>query len=256
MFVINQKKIYDTFQRDAFTKNYDKFREIKKKLHTAADTVRAMLNEKTFCAVDAPTEQEAKFAIEFAENMQASLDFIDANKDDIESYFRIRNFLSESDMTPETLEYFVFGNADAGAYEFPDDINPENVMSDGYLPEITKIVSNDPVTIVQFADGSEVRVTNTSSDTFDAHEGVYLAILKKAIGSHHLQHLFALLDEALKPDTSKPAASDSKTEPNTDGTTENSNLTVNGSAEQTPSDETVQMAAIGSASDNNTSDED
>ena len=105
----------------------------------------------------------------------------------------------ESTLTEENIEFMKSYLDTEYEYCKMAEIDIDTIREFGYLPAITKIVSNDPVTIIWFADGSEVRVTNTSGKAFDARQGVYLALLKKALGGKHIQHLFKLLDEVIEP---------------------------------------------------------
>lgn len=219
MFVINQTKIDNAFRRDRRRKTYEAFCIAKDKISVAADfihesedtdAVKSLLENGKYGDIELPTASERQFAYDFANKMQSSLDFLNSNKDAINNYLAVRSFLARENMSPENLEYYIFTNNEAGAYTIPKNIDTDIIASDGCIPAITKIVSNDPVTIVWFADGSESRVTNTSDKPFDAREGVYLAVLKKALGSQHLQHLFKVLDEVSDNVDSKAAAEDAK----------------------------------------------
>lgn len=52
-----------------------------------------------------------------------------------------------------------------------------------YLPEIKKIIFNDPSTIVFFADGTKSVVTASKADPFSKELGIVYAIVKRIIGT-------------------------------------------------------------------------
>lgn len=52
------------------------------------------------------------------------------------------------------------------------------------LPEIKKVIFNDPATIVIWKDGSKTIVKCQDGDTFDAEKGLALAIAKKVLGTN------------------------------------------------------------------------
>ena len=51
-----------------------------------------------------------------------------------------------------------------------------------FMPNITKVLYNDPVTKVYFADGTWVLVKTSEHDTFDKERGLIYAMVKKMMG--------------------------------------------------------------------------
>lgn len=51
-----------------------------------------------------------------------------------------------------------------------------------FMPNITKVLYNDPVTKVYFADGTWVIVKTSEHDTFDKERGLIYALAKKMMG--------------------------------------------------------------------------
>lgn len=66
-------------------------------------------------------------------------------------------------------------------------INPihkdHNSIKKIYLSTITKIVFNDPATIVFWRDGSKTVVKCNPEDTFDPEKGLAMACMKKLFGN-------------------------------------------------------------------------
>lgn len=123
----------------------------------------------------------------------------------IVNYVTIRNHFVKSGLTPEDIDnaiqassYYTSDGYD-NCCDIPaeyDNIDFDKIASFGYIPAITKIVSREPDTIVFFADGTQTHVVCEKNETFDAEKGIYIAILKKAMGNKHLQHLFNLITNA------------------------------------------------------------
>ena len=68
--------------------------------------------------------------------------------------------------------------------DFDRDVLPVVPVSNNYLPEIKKVIFNNPATIVYWNDGSKTVVKCQDGDTFDKEKGLALAICKKAIGTN------------------------------------------------------------------------
>lgn len=62
-----------------------------------------------------------------------------------------------------------------------------NAITNSYLqvshPYITKVIFNDPATIVYWSDCSKTVVKCGEGDTFDPEKGLAMAIVKKALGN-------------------------------------------------------------------------
>lgn len=56
-------------------------------------------------------------------------------------------------------------------------------MSDSFIPEIKKVIFNDPATIVLWEDGTKTVVKTCEGDLFDPEKGLAMAITKKALGN-------------------------------------------------------------------------
>ena len=118
---------------------------------------------------------------------------------EIAAYLKVRMLLAEQDMTPEDIDFAAYGNAmlSINGSKLPSEYNGvdyDQIKTFGYVPGFTKIVSNAPYTHIDFADGTSVCVKCEDEDTFDADKGIYIALLKKAIGGKNLRHLFKLID--------------------------------------------------------------
>lgn len=144
-------------------------------------------------------DNEVAFMRHFASDMDTGLDINKNHPDIFGSYLAMKAFIKHWHMTPEDFEYIMLGNmaADKIKPKNPDrynlDVDLDSICTYGYIPQITKIVSKDPRTIIYFNDGSHVTVKVEKNETFDARQGVYLALLKKAVGSTNLQHILKLL---------------------------------------------------------------
>lgn len=62
--------------------------------------------------------------------------------------------------------------------EHPDPVNPEDV-----LPDIERVIFNDPATVVYWDDGSKTVVKCQQGDTFSAETGLMAAMLKRFMGN-------------------------------------------------------------------------
>ena len=62
-----------------------------------------------------------------------------------------------------------------------------NAITNPYLRDshscITKVIFNDPATIVYWSDGSKTVVKCGEGDTFDPEKGLVMAMVKKALGN-------------------------------------------------------------------------
>lgn len=183
MFIIREDEIQKEFDKTSWTSDY-------KKALTVADKVYQ----------DEPcSREELKKLAEFETRMQCSNEFMTEYPDEVKGYIFIKDALFENGFAPDAFEYGIFGNIVTDpSDEFDKDIDYDKLGSIGYLPQIDKIVSNDPDTIVFFADGTQSHVRCEKKEEFNAETGIYLAILKKAIGNQNLQHLFTLINTAKK----------------------------------------------------------
>ena len=70
------------------------------------------------------------------------------------------------------------------ACDFDGDVLAVVPVSNNYLPEIKKVIFNNPATIVYWSDGTKTIVKCQDGDTYDKEKGLALAICKKAIGTN------------------------------------------------------------------------
>ena len=147
---------------------------------------------------------ETKFVDNFVSCLENGMRMLDGNVEprDVLGYVNVHKFMTDNGLTPEDLEYTLVGNtgfaniiADTPRDSFDDALDASR--SYGHMPSFTKIVSNDPDTVIFFSDGSSVRVT-AENGSFDDKTGIYIALLKKALGSQNLQRLFSLIADAKK----------------------------------------------------------
>lgn len=205
MFVINNETVFDEFNKSSWDHDYCKFCEI---VHPSHSKI---------------TAAERAFANDFSDKMIAAYELCRDFPEEISGYFSIRDMLVENNLTPEDIEYGVFGNICAGVISFGNRNEPpsdetddaffdkmDTMTSFGYIPAVEKIVSNDPYTIIIFADGTQTTVKVDEKDTFDAKTGILTALLKKAMGSRNLQHIFRLISGAID---SVPVTADNISEP-------------------------------------------
>lgn len=54
-----------------------------------------------------------------------------------------------------------------------------------FVPEIEKVIFNDPATIVFWSDGTKTIVKCSKDDTFDKEKGLAMAVCKKLLGRNH-----------------------------------------------------------------------
>ncbi len=183
MFIINNNEIDKEFSKTSWEHDYCHFMETSHNRDAA--------------------KYDTDIAETFAQTMKSALHYAAKNEASISGYLTVREHMLAAHMSPADFEYGIFGNIAAGAVDSDVDIN--KLASIGYIPTIIKIVSNEPDTVVYFNDDTKVVVHCSDKDTFDAEKGIYLAILKKALGSPNLQHLFTLIADKCK--AKSPAAS-------------------------------------------------
>lgn len=136
----------------------------------------------------------------FTRTFQLGRNLYMANRSAVDGYLLTREFLTDSKgnaLSTEEVDYILkcadkpIGTSKSTVFA---DINFDSIATMGYMPCITKIVSNEPDTVVYFNDGSKIVVTCEKDDTFDAEKGIYIALLKKAMGSRNLRNLFSLME--------------------------------------------------------------
>ena len=71
------------------------------------------------------------------------------------------------------------------ACDFDGDVLAVVPVSNDYLPEIKKVIFNNPATIVLWSDGTKTIVKCQDGDIYDKEKGLALAICKKAIGTNN-----------------------------------------------------------------------
>lgn len=183
MYVVSNDKISDAFAHSSIDHQLTTFRQI-------------------YNSENSPSNIETTFVDNFVSCLENSVKMLDDNLSpyDIFGYVNVRNFMADNGLTPEDLEYALVGNTgfantvlDTPRDSFDDALDV--TRSFGYIPSFTKIVSNDPDTVIFFSDGTSVHVT-AKDDTFDDETGIYIALLKKALGSQNLQRLFSLIADA------------------------------------------------------------
>ena len=204
MFIIDNETIHEEFDKSSWNHDFDKYCEI---IHPAHNKV---------------TASEKMFAKEFSDKMMAAYALCRDFPDDISGYFVIRDMLVENNLTPEDIEYGVFGNICAGVVNVGDADETKDIFyekmelmtSFGYIPAIDKIISNEPYPVIEFADGTKTTVKVDKKDTFDAKTGIFIALLKKAMGSRNLQRIFRLISNTMD---SVSAVNDAANEPEFEG---------------------------------------
>lgn len=201
MFVITNKEISDQLYNTSWEHDYQHYCRV------MADIAQGR----------EPSKNDANKASYFADIMNAGIEAYKSHKN-IASYYAIREALTDSVLTPEEIDYGIAGNVKVGSIDACKNIDFDAIASMGYIPRITKIVSNAPDTVVYFNDGDKVVVTCQPDETFDTEKGIYICLLKKALGSKNLRHLFSLIEKA-KPvavknrtKTTRMIASDNKCE--------------------------------------------
>lgn len=198
MFIINADTIREELHKTSWAHDFDRFET----LCRTGVAISEISKERPM------TKQDMQFIHEFAEKMSNAADFIENNIEAANAYIALKRMFTAYAVSPADFEYGLFGNIIADALpslkKSPtcEDIEEiERIASVGYIPVIEKIVSKEPYSIVYFADGSKTKVKCDGNDKFDPRTGVYLALLKKAIGSKNLRHLFNLLSDAIPADT-------------------------------------------------------
>ena len=183
-FIIKKDAIKQEFYSTSWEKECDRYMRI--------------LQKKADGDLESVTDNEISAANTFARSMNTALGMMQCMPAKLGNYFSARRAIAESGMSTDEFERMFLGNIKTDVYHcdiVPKDIIP-SIECYGYVPCITKIVSNEPYTIVFFNDGTEVRVKCDPDEPFDEKTGVYMALLKKAYGSANLQHIFKLLANA------------------------------------------------------------
>lgn len=184
MFIITNEEIDNEFSKTSWEHDYSHFMETSHKRDAS--------------------KYDTDIAETFAQTMTSALHYAAKNETVVSGYLTVREHMLAAQMSPADFEYGIFGNIAAGAVDSDVDIN--KLASIGYIPTIVKIVSNEPDTVVYFNDDSKVVVHCNENEPFDIKTGIYLAILKKALGSRNLQHLFTLIADKCEPKSSASSA--------------------------------------------------
>ena len=193
MFLLDEKTINDEFYETSWSKDYKRYRNICQQATAAHATGRALTLSK----------EDYAFVVAFERRMnQAAINMgVNSCNERMKHYLETKKMLRDAKITDEELEYGVFGNIATGYvgkdYPFAN-TSLDKYCSYGYIPRITKIVSNKPDSVVYFSDGTKSVVRCENSEAFDAEKGIYLAILKKAIGAKNLRHIFNLIEDKLE----------------------------------------------------------
>lgn len=212
MFVIKENDIKDAFYPSSWEHDFNNAVEVKK-------VKKAIVPGPHGCYIAYLGGDKSYDEIINARNYKKAMDnafeFIKNNIDAINGYFLMRQAMLELDMTPEDFEYGILGcvkdRVKTGKIRNMTEIrnitefsekNFDEIGSYGYVPQITKIVSNEPNTIIYFNDGTKTTVKCEDGSEFDPETGVYMALLKKAYGSKNLQHIFKLIKAATSETTS------------------------------------------------------
>ena len=182
MFVIPFEKIKEEVSKTGWNHDYEKYRQ----------------NFANLINNGAISEADRQSNTEFAKCMSRTLEAVKMHPE-IYDYLKTRERMATAQLSPEDLDYGVYGNTVTNhlppAFK---NIDFNAIYTFGYVPAIIKIVSNEPDTVIYFNDGTKSHVACENSDAFDVEKGIYIALLKKAIGSQNLRHLFNLI-EAAKP---------------------------------------------------------
>lgn len=193
-------------------KNYDKKGEqnmfiipesdIRNKMRKSGWRTDVNRIKKIINAYEKDPESIPKSDVEFAEkhinNMLTVLDIMNAEEISIADYYIIRDIMMHNNISPEAFDNYVYNHLyDAMTIDIsPDEfknIDETSINHCGYIPSITKIVSNEPDTVVYFNDDTHTVVHCENDEEFDIEKGIYLAILKKTLGPKNLQNLFRLI---------------------------------------------------------------
>lgn len=143
-------------------------------------------------------ESDADFADNHLKNMLIVLEIMNDDEISLADYYIIREIMMHNNISPETFDNFVYSQLydamtiDVSPDEF-ENIDETSINHCGYIPSITKIVNNEPDTVVYFNDDTHTVVHCEDDEEFDIEKGIYLAILKKTLGSKNLQSLFRLI---------------------------------------------------------------
>lgn len=201
MFIINNDTIREELHETSWAHDFERFKAITET--NAEETGKKRPINKS----------DAEFVCRFVERMTNAMDFIESHLDDVNIYVKFKQMFTDMAISPADFEYGILGGIASGVLSFSgeraidDNIEKiEHIASIGYIPVIEKIVSNEPYSIVYFADGSKTKVKCDGNDKFDPRTGIYLALLKKAMGSENLRHLFKLLSNAIPTDTDSEAS--------------------------------------------------
>ena len=84
----------------------------------------------------------------------------------------------ENEMT--TNEFYDFRNLNTGIVKATNAITSANFYR---VPEIKKVIFNDPATIVLWKDGTKTVVKAQDKEEFDKEKGLAMAISKKSLGN-------------------------------------------------------------------------
>ena len=203
MFTINEDKISDEFYSSSVVRQLDNVANIDAKVADALQKAAGqndddVMNDDDVIPV-ALSDAECNFLRRFSECAVASKNLLkDIGTNNLIGYMKTREYLANTGLTPEQIDYaaFIASAADDELHPSLRDVDAGLIDTYGTMPAITKIISNDPCTIVFFADGTKTIVRVSDNETFDADKGIYIALLKKVMGSQNLQHLFSLMMDA------------------------------------------------------------
>lgn len=184
MFLISTDKINAEFDKSSWRTIYKRY----------ADCIEKSENDQL-------SSEDKAFVSQFEDSMLGACESLSMCPD-IYDYYHIRSAMTANNDSPENIDDSLFCyRALAKECNIPlpacyNNLDEEALHSHGYIPAITKIVSNDPDTVIFFNDGTSVNVHCEPDEAFDAEKGIYLALLKKTLGAKHLHHLFNLIQKA------------------------------------------------------------
>ena len=193
MFLLDNETIANELYETSWTRDFERYTRIcnhVKKLHSAGEAVSL-------------SKDDYNFVIKFETRMNRAANHMGANGccERVRHYLEIKKMLHDAKLSDADFEYGIFGNIATGyvpkTYPFAN-AKLDDYCSCGYIPAITKIVSNNPDSVVYFNDDTKSVVRCENPNDFDPEKGIYLAILKKAIGSKNLRHLFNLIEPGIK----------------------------------------------------------
>lgn len=78
------------------------------------------------------------------------------------------------------IEYWKIANSHYGV----NPVNTKPEIKEYYMNNITKVIFNNPATIVFWRDSSKTVVKCNPEDTFDPEKGLAMACMKKLFGNH------------------------------------------------------------------------